>query len=217
MALFAIEAIDAAGKATQSKLLNDWLNKHWPGSSTLTSFPDYSSPTGKLILSLLKEEWWPSYSTWPGSKETDADRALLLQALMTQNRYEKYNLLTSVKHSPTRHLVCDRYFASGLVYGQADGISLDYLRGVHDGLPPADLWILIDISAEESVARRPIRRDEYERRAGFMESVREKYLQLFKNPPHDGIWAVIDGMLKPEEVHQQITDTVMEHFAIRMK
>lgn len=215
--LIAIEAIDAAGKNTQAKLLNDWLNENWPESSTLTSFPDYSSPTGKMILSLLKEEWWQSFETWPGQAQIDADRALLLQALMTQNRYEKYQMLVSKKHSPYHHLVCDRYFASGLVYGQADGLSLDYLRGVHDALPSADLWILIDITAEESVRRRPIRRDEYEKRAGFMEAVREKYLALFKQPPHDGSWVVINGMQSPEDVHRAIIATVTDQFGHRIK
>lgn len=215
--LIAIEAIDAAGKATQSELLNNWINQEWPDSSTLTAFPDYSSPTGKMILALLKEEWWQTYDLWPGQAQVDSNRALLLQALMTQNRYEKFNSLTRVKYSPTKHWVCDRYFASGLVYGQADGLSLDYLRSVHDGLPSADLWILLDIPAEESVKRRPIRRDEYEKRAGFMEKVRDGYLKLFSQPPHDGVWVVVDGMGDPEQVHERIKSVVLEHYGLRMK
>lgn len=142
---------------------------------------------------------------------TDEDRAikaLVLQSLMTTNRLEAYELLAAHHRTQGSFLVNDRYYASGLVYGEADGLPLDYLVDIHRGLPPSDLWIFIDILPEESRARRPERRDEYERRAGFMEKVREGYLRLFQNPPLGGQWVVVDGMGTAEEVHDRIVAAV---------
>lgn len=134
-------------------------------------------------------------------------RALVLQSLMTINRLEVFDMLKQHAGRPEIHLVLDRYFASGLVYGQADGLPLDYLFGIHKALPPSDLWIYVDIPPEESVKRRPERRDEYETRAGFMEKVAAGYMELFRvaipNKP-GGKWVVVDGLGTPDEVHQRI-------------
>lgn len=104
----------------------------------------------------------------------------------------------------------DRYFASGLVYGQADGLSFEYLCRIHSALPWADVWVLVDIPAEESVRRRPKRRDEYERRVGLMEQVRSSYVRLFNDPPTMGRWVIVDGMGSEDEVHERIYSAV-EH------
>lgn len=142
---------------------------------------------------------------------TDEDRAtkaLVLQSLMTTNRLEFYELLCAHHRVPGKFLVNDRYFGSGLVYGEADGLPLDYLVDIHRALPSSDLWIFLDIPPEESRARRPERRDEYERRAGFMEQVREGYLRLFNAPPVGGQWVVVDGMGTADEVHERIMEQV---------
>lgn len=143
--------------------------------------------------------------------EADEIRALVLQSLMTTNRLEVFNLLAQHWKDPQLHLVLDRYFASGIVYGTADGIPQEYLFGIHKALPPSDLWIFIDIPPEESRRRRPERRDEYEKRAGFMEKVRDGYMELFRVAiPHKpgGKWVVVDGLGTAEEVHQRIMSEV---------
>lgn len=138
-------------------------------------------------------------------------RALVLQSLMTTNRLEVHHLLKQHAARPEVHLVLDRYYTSGLVYGQADGLPLDYLLRIHQGLPPSDLWVFIDIPPEESRKRRPERRDEYERRAGFMEKVAQGYMELFRvdfpNKPA-GKWVVVDGLGTAEEVHERIMNEV---------
>jgi dTMP kinase len=213
MAIVCIEGIDATGKHTQSKRLLDWFNQR-AGHHALQTFPDYSTRTGQLVLSLLKEEWWPSFETWPGVAGADYTRALLIQSLMTQNRYEQLPKLRLFAESASDHLVCDRYYASGIAYGAADGLSLEYLKDIHSALPPARLWILIDITGEESVKRRPIRRDEYEKRAGFMDAVRERYLELFRDPGLPGVWKIVDGMQSRDDVHAQIIDLVNNYIGI---
>lgn len=138
-------------------------------------------------------------------------RALVLQSLMTTNRLEVFDLLKQHAARPEVHLVLDRYFTSGLIYGQADGLPMDYLLKIHSSLPPSDLWIFIDIPPEESRKRRPERRDEYERRAGFMEKVAQGYMELFRVAiPHKpaGKWVVVDGLGTAEEVHERIMNEV---------
>ena len=138
-------------------------------------------------------------------------RALVLQSLMTTNRLEVFPMLCEHWRDPAKHLVLDRYFTSGLVYGQADGLPLDYLFDIHKSLPPADLWVFIDIPPEESRKRRPERRDEYERRAGFMEKVALGYMELFRvaipGKPA-GKWVVVDGLGTADEVHERIMSEV---------
>jgi thymidylate kinase len=145
------------------------------------------------------------------AKNEDEIRALVLQSLMTTNRLEVFQLLAQHAKHPEIHLVLDRYYTSGLVYGNADGLPMDYLLNIHSALPPSDLWVFIDIPPEESRKRRPERRDEYERRAGFMEKVALGYMELFRvaipNKPA-GKWVVVDGLGTAEEVHERIMNEV---------
>jgi dTMP kinase len=137
-------------------------------------------------------------------------RALILQSLMTTNRLEFAKMLQSYQVA-NRFLFLDRYYGSGFVYGEADGLDFEYLLKIHWTLPAPALWILVDIPAEESARRRPERRDEYEKREGFMAKVREGYLRLFrersKNLP--GTWKVIDGIGTQEEVHERILNAAI--------
>lgn len=200
--IIVLEGIDASGKATQAKRLTNALG------GAVFDFPHYQSRTGQAILGLLTGKW--SCTTNDPlfiGQEAAEIRALVLQSLMTTNRLEVFDMLTHYARHPERHLVLDRYYTSGLVYGQADGLPLDYLFDIHKALPPADLWLLIDIPPEESIRRRPERRDEYERRAGFMEKVALGYMELFRvlipGKP-SGKWVVVDGLGTADEVHERI-------------
>jgi thymidylate kinase len=198
--LIAIEGIDASGKATQARLLASKLGCDVQG------FPDYTSPTGRLLEDLLQHR-----EDVISDKVTPQQATLYRQVLFTINRHEKFDRLQAHHGHSAKHLVLDRYSASGFVYGQADGLSLSYLRSIHTALPPADLWILLNIPPEESEARRPVRRDEYERRVGFMHQVSRLYLDLFQVAPRDpigGKWVVVDGMGEIEEVQARIFDEV---------
>ena len=219
MPIVAIEGIDCAAKQTQAKklrgklaelILNGELNGR---TILLQDFPDYSTETGKAVLSLLKEEWRPVFNIDDLGVPVDPTlKPMLIQTLMTINRHEKYDLLREYKESPSKFLILDRYFASGLAYGEADGLSPDYLAQIHRGLPSADLWILLDITPEESVRRRPIRRDEYETRTGFLGKVRDNYHRIFADPKFEGLWTVVDGMQSEGAVHEQITTTIKQLF-----
>src|SRR4051812_12502697 len=152
MSLFlSLEGIDACGKATQSKMLSEMLN------GVLFSFPAYETPVGKLIASHLQNDWSARYDGLSPYEHPHLD-AMVLQSLMLTNRMEK--AVSIQKHlKDGKSVICDRYWASGYAYGKADGLDPEYLVAIHDFLPKADLQILIDSDPEDSVKRRPDRRD----------------------------------------------------------
>lgn len=205
--IFAIEGIDASGKATQSKLLAEHLG------AELFTFPDYTTPAGKVILSHLKGEWLAaglsrhndgmglSYVKpyWP----YQADR-LVLQSLMATNRLELGARLRAA--ASRKHVVCDRYDVSGLVYGTLDGVDRDWLVQINAQMPVTpDVRILIDITVEESFRRRPERRDAYELDRGYLEKVRALYVEIFKAQFEGGTpWYIVDGMQPVDDVQRQI-------------
>jgi len=212
----ALESIDSAGKKTQAKLLGDCLDS-LPSlfcSDTKegklcyrTSFPDYSTPIGKIIASKLKENWWVDESmsvSGTGEKELIIAKinALVLQSLMLTNKIEVIEEIDKAIRD-CRWVVLDRYFASGLAYGAADGLDREWLRTIHSRLPMA-IHVFIDITVDESFRRRPIREDAYESDRGLLERARNEYLELFSNPKTGGKWLIVDGMGTVSEVHERI-------------
>lgn len=189
MSVICIEGGDAAGKATQSKILADSLG------AKLFSFPDYTTPAGKAILGHLTEKWTVSEPWSDASKEQvlasaelAAVDALALQSLMLTNRMERSAEMLAAKREG--HVVLDRYIPSTLVYGGYDGLDVAWLERVNAQLPvQPDLYILLDAPVEEGMRRRPERRDRYERDRKRMEHVREAYCALFMER-HAGITLV---------------------------
>ena len=72
-------------------------------------------------------------------------------------------------------LVCDRYLASSIAYGEAQGLDAAWLRDIQRYLPRPDLTILLDIAPETAVQRKAAGRDRYERDLALLSRVRESY------------------------------------------
>ena len=195
--LIAIEGLDGAGKSTQMEALRQHL-----GAET-TKFPVYASETGKIILQMLLH---------PTMGFNGLENAYILQSLMTVNRLEMGSIIAeAVKKSP---VLLDRYFASGLVYGQYDGLPLSWLMEIHKTIPAPDLYFLLDVPVEESFKRRPNREDAYEADERRLMFVRNAYLELWRREPSfksiNGFpcrWYVIDGTLPADH----ITDIIRTH------
>ncbi len=197
--IVAVEGIDASGKYTQARLLAESLQRLGP--TTLLSFPRYESPIGAVIKQVLTNEL----------HIPDSSRALVIQALFVSDRYEMLTVLREHHQDKSKHLVLDRYYASGLVYGQAEGLSLAYLTDIHRGLPPADLWFLLDTSVDRSVLRRPDRRDANERDLAKLSAVSALYRELFKSKALGGRSLTIDGNKSIEEVQDLIEEETLKH------
>ena len=192
----ALEGIDACGKGVQSRRLAETLG------AARFSFPDYRTPIGEVIKDHLTEGW---VAMVPDFQPYIADRtdALVFQALQSANRLELApNIAAELGEG--RAVVADRYFGSGLVYGTADGLDLEYLERLHRYLPQPTHWILLDIDPETSASRRPERRDRYERDLDYMQKVCSLYRKIWIRYG----WPIVDGRGSVEDVAGQIRDTI---------
>src|SRR5579862_3131666 len=132
------EGLDQSGKQTQAERLRDWL-KEGGHKARLVSFPDYATSIGEEIARALQ-----------GEREYDAD---VMQLLYVANRYERRADLQRWLGGGLV-LVADRYVASSIAYGEAQGLDPAWLTDMQKFLPPATVTILLDIAPETAVARK---------------------------------------------------------------
>src|SRR4029450_11121929 len=133
--ILAFEGLDQSGKQTQAELLRDRL-KDDGRKARLVSFPDYGTSIGEEIARALA-----------GAREYGPD---VMQLLYGANRYERKPDLERWLEGGLI-LVCDRYTASSIAYGEAQGLSGPWLSEIQTFLPPASLTILLDIAPETAV------------------------------------------------------------------
>jgi dTMP kinase len=191
--LIAFEGLDQSGKQTQAELLRDWL-KGEGHKARLVSFPDYGTSIGEEIARALQ-----------GEREYDAD---VMQLLYIANRYElKPNLQRWLDGGLI--LVCDRYVASSIAYGEAQGLDRAWLGEVQKFLPPASLTIMLDISPETAVQRKAVDRDRYERDLAMLARVRESY----RSQAESGGWVVLDGERAKSAIAADIVSAVGRRLA----
>jgi len=171
--LIAFEGLDQSGKQTQAEMLRDRL-KQGGRKSRLVSFPDYATSIGEEIARALQ-----------GEREYGPD---VMQLLYVANRYERKEDLQRWLNGGLI-LVCDRYMASSIAYGEAQGLEPAWLADMQKFLPPASLTILLDIAPETAVQRKAVDRDRYERDLAMQARVRDSYhRQATENQ-----WVVLDG------------------------
>ena len=159
--LIAFEGLDQSGKQTQAELLRDRLSA--AGRRVrLLSFPAYETPIGTEIARALR-----------GSRDYGAD---VMQLLYIANRYEwKPEIERDRKDGAV--LICDRYLASSVAYGEAQGLDPAWLLEIQRYLPQPDITFLLDIAPEVSARRKTADRDKYERDLALLGRVRESYLR----------------------------------------
>jgi len=176
--LVAFEGLDQSGKQTQAELLRDRLTDR-QRDVRLFSFPDYDTAIGAEIGRALA-----------GERSYDADG---MQLLYVANRYEwKQRMLNALAGGTI--LLCDRYVASSLAYGEAQGLDAAWLAEIQKYLPQPDLTILLDMSPDESARRKSAGRDRYERDLTLLARVRRSYLRQAASG-----WVRIDAE-RPREV-----------------
>ncbi len=159
--LVAFEGLDQSGKQTQAELLRDRLTA-LGRSVRLMSFPDYTTPIGTEIGRALR-----------GEREWGAD---VMQLLYVANRYEYKETIAREREAGTV-LLCDRYLASSVAYGEAHGLDASWLLQIQRFLPQPDLTILLDIPPAVSARRKTADRDKFERDLALLARVRDSYLR----------------------------------------
>src|SRR5204863_3157067 len=164
--LIAFEGLDQSGKQTQAETLRDRL-KQEGRKARLVPFPDYGTSIGEEIARALA-----------GERDYEPD---VMQLLYVANRYErKADLRRWIDGGLI--LVCDRYTASSVAYGEAQGLDPRWLEEMQKFLPPPALTIMLDIAPETAVRRKTVDRDRYERDLAMLERGRERYRRLGAEP-----------------------------------
>jgi dTMP kinase len=177
--LIALEGLDQSGKQTQAERLKAQI-KGRGRTVVLLSFPDYDTRIGREI-----------YEGLHGGREYAAD---VMQLLYIANRYEKKPRIQAWMSAGTV-IICDRYLASSIAYGEAQGLDATWLREIQRHLPQPDTTILLDIAPEAAAARKSSNRDKYERDLAMLSRVRDSYRRQAET---DG-WIRLDGA-RPKEI-----------------
>jgi len=192
--LIAFEGLDQSGKQTQAERLRDHL-KQEGRKARLVAFPDYGTSIGEEIARALQ-----------GERDYGAD---VMQLLYIANRYErKPDLLRWLEGGLV--LVCDRYVASSVAYGEAQGLDPAWLIDLQKFLPPAAVTIFLDIAPETAVQRKAVDRDRYERDLTMQARVRESYQRQASTRG----WVVVDGERPKDVVAAEVLAAVRAHLQL---
>jgi dTMP kinase len=192
--LIAFEGLDQSGKETQARLLCDALRRAGRRVETLT-FPDDVTPLGQEIRTALA-----------GGREYPPD---VMQLLYVANRHERRPLIQQWLHDGAI-VICDRYLASSIAYGEAQGVDPAWLADIQRFLPQPDLTVLLDIPPATALARKQTGRDCYERDLDLLARVRESYRRQAAQPS----WALFNGEQAREAVAEEIRLTVSSRLGL---
>ena len=192
--LIAFEGLDQSGKQTQAELLRDHL-KADGHKVRLLSFPDYGTSIGEEIARALQ-----------GERDYGPD---VMQLLYVANRYERKDEILQWLEAGLI-LICDRYRASSVAYGEAHGLDAAWLSAMQKYLPDPDITFLLDIAPETSARRKTGDRDKYERDLQMLARVRDSYLRQ-----SDEGWIRLDADRDRRAVASEIIAAVNARLAAR--
>jgi dTMP kinase len=182
--LIAFEGLDQSGKQTQAETLRDRLVQAGR-TCQLLSFPDYSTPIGQEIHRGLH-----------GERAFGPD---VMQLLYVANRHELKPAIEEWLRAGSV-VLCDRYVASTIAYGEALGLERGWLTDIQRQLPAADLTVLLDIPPDVGVRRKAAGRDLFERDLSLLQRVRESYRRQAEGER----WQLIAGDRPKAEVSADV-------------
>lgn len=186
-----IEGFDAVGKTTLVDKLLVKLTNEEKRSTYAINFPRYKTKLGETIL------WWLKNGN-------NLRYPLAFQAMMTADKVDAERDINEALQRG-QIVVCGRYWPSAFAYGAASCISKQLLWDLHASLPMPTHNILLDMDVQKALARRPEKRDAYERNPTFLEKVRQEYIDLWAVPPtKKGRWIKVDASQSPDEVFSRV-------------
>ena len=191
--LIVFEGLDQSGKETQAKALRARLQADGRRVQYL-SFPEYDTPIGREIRQALD-----------GAREFTPD---VMQLLYVANRLEFKPRLDAWLQAGDA-VICDRYCASSVAYGEAQGLDAVWLSDIQRSLPKPAVTVLLDIAPDTAARRKSVGRDRYERDLDLLARVRMSY----RRQALAGNWCVIDAEASKEAVTQAVADAVLPRLA----
>ena len=194
--LIAFEGLDQSGKETQARHLRARLEQEGRKVRTL-SFPEYETPIGRELRHALS-----------GEREYTPE---VMQLLYVANRFEMKPRL-DLWLAAGDVIICDRYTASSVVYGEAQGLDRPWLEEIQRHLPKPALTLLLDITPATAAQRKKANRDRYERDMDLLARVRDSY-KRYAGTRSD--WMVIDAERSRDDVAAAVAQAVARAFARR--
>jgi len=192
------DGLDGCGKGSQLLRLHSYLFTKDKRNHVVATREPYNSEYYDEIRRILKESNDPR------------ENAELLAELFVKDRKVHVRFIESLLREGF-HVGCDRYKYSTLAYQQTQGISLEKLIKMHEGILVPDLVIFIDVPAE--VAMKRLADDEgreYKEvfeKLEFQEQLRKNFLALPGQLPQENI-VVIDGSRSFDEVFASVKKEV---------
>jgi dTMP kinase len=187
--LIAFEGLDQSGKQTQAERLLAEFRGAGHQAEFLT-FPEYKTAIGTEIGHALQ-----------GQRHYEPDT---LQLLYIANRFEFRPQIRAWLDAGTM-VVCDRYLASSIAYGEAQGVDVTWLTETQRALPQPSLTLLLDIPPEASLRRKRAARDKFERDLPLLGRVRASYLRQCAESP---AWVRVDGQRDKDAVTADVLSAV---------
>jgi dTMP kinase len=193
--VIAFEGLDQSGKQTQAERLLDAFRSAGHRAEFLT-FPEYTTAIGAEIGRALQ-----------GEREYAADT---LQLLYIANRFEFRPKIDAWLAAGTM-VVCDRYLASSIAYGEAQGVDAAWLTAIQRFLPQPSLTLLLDIPPDASLTRKRAARDKFERDLPLLGRVRESYLRQSRE---SDAWVRIEGGQDKDAVSSAVVTAVRSRLGL---
>lgn len=191
--LIALEGLDQSGKETQARLLRARLEAAGRRCEFL-SFPDYDTLLGREIGRALH-----------GQRDYTPE---VTQLLFVANRYE-HRARIEQWLAEGAIVLCDRYLASTIAYGEAQALDPVRLLEIQRFLPQPALTVFLDIVPETAARRKAAGRDRFERDLELLSRVRASYVRQAAQPG----WQRIDGERAPEDVAADVLTVVTARLA----
>lgn len=191
--LIVFEGLDQSGKETQARLLRARVEREGRVVRTL-SFPEYETPIGQELRHALN-----------GMREYAPD---VMQLLYVANRLEFRSSLESWLAAGDV-VICDRYCASSVAYGEAQGLDRAWLDQIQQYLPKPVVTVLLDIAPATAAQRKAIGRDRFERDLDLLGRVRESY----RRQSASAGWCVINAEAAKDAVAHAVEAAVLPRLA----
>ena len=203
----SFEGIDGSGKSTQVRFLLDYLRKK-NKNTILVREPGGTNISEEIRTLLLKNR-----------KERLTPKAEALLMTASRNQLIDQKIIPSLNKG--KIVIADRFSDSTLAYqGGGRGLNVKWLIELNkfatNNIYP-DITFYLDIPPEEWKKRNLLKKNDRFENAGydFQKKVREGYLSILNFFPERIIR--INGLKKPEEIHEIILDAVFKRIDLKLE
>ena len=202
-----LEGIDGCGKtsalfkiaekiANQSKKYDHILIKRYD-HILVTREPTYSNDAGRKARELLKKDSDP---------KKNAEECLRLY-VEDRKEHLKKDIIPALEKNYV--VLCDRFKYSTMAFQKEQGIPIQKIISLHEGMPSPDLTLILDLPAEVAFDRTNKRTEEVKEKKfehlDFMKKLRNNYLEIPKLLQDEKI-----EIIKADQDREKVADDIFK-------